>query len=86
MALKIEEQLARRKGKIGKIQLPRLPGVSVAAEGMAKDVQSVQDEVKARLEVTNAKNKAAADKKRRLKVFNRGCISTTTIGTEYLPE
>ena len=67
------------------VKLPRLPGVSVAAEGMAKDVQSVQDEVKARLEVTNAKNKAAADKKRRLKVFKEGDAVMVFLRKERFP-
>ncbi|KAL6562595.1 hypothetical protein OROGR_003602 [Orobanche gracilis] len=42
---------------------------SNAAENMAKDIVSVREEVKARLEATGLKNKAAPDKHRRVKVF-----------------
>ncbi|PRQ20541.1 putative nucleotidyltransferase, Ribonuclease H [Rosa chinensis] len=39
---------------------------------MAKDVQSIREEVKAKLEETNAKYKATANKHRRVKVFQEG--------------
>jgi len=50
------------------IKLPKAPGVSVAAE----EIMTVKDSVKAKLEATGLKNKAAADKRRRVKVFNVG--------------
>jgi hypothetical protein len=54
------------------IKLPKAPGVSVAAEKMAEGIMTVKDSVKAKLEATGLKNKAAADKRRRVKVFNVG--------------
>ncbi|KAH7848131.1 hypothetical protein Vadar_034112 [Vaccinium darrowii] len=45
---------------------------SVAAEAMAKQSQEVVDYVRQKLAETNAKNKAAADKGRRVKLFNVG--------------
>ncbi|KAH7866877.1 hypothetical protein Vadar_026243 [Vaccinium darrowii] len=45
---------------------------SVAAEAMAKESQEVIDYVRQKLAETNAKNKAAADKGRRVKLFNEG--------------
>ncbi|XP_040375227.1 uncharacterized protein LOC121053006 [Rosa chinensis] len=49
--------------------LPKVSGVSTAPEGMARDVQDVREAVKDKLEETNAKYKAAADKRQRVKVF-----------------
>lgn len=54
------------------LQLPKAPGVSAAAETMAKEIVTVKEAVKARLEATGMKNKAAVDKRRRAKVFNVG--------------
>ena len=54
------------------LKIPKAPGVSTAAENMAKNIVSVREEVKARLEATGQKNKAAADKHRRVKVFQVG--------------
>ena len=53
-------------------KFPKTPGVSVAAMELAKEVQSVKEVVKAKLEATGLKNKAAADKHRRVKVFAVG--------------
>ena len=46
------------------VPLPELPGVSQAIENMAKRIQVMQEEVRQKLEATNAKYKEAADKKR----------------------
>ena len=54
------------------VKLPKAHGFSATAEHMAKEVQAVKEETKARLEKTNAKYKAAADKHRRAKVFQEG--------------
>ena len=47
-------------------------GFSVAAENMAEEIIAVKDSVKSKLEATGLKNKIAADKRRRVKVFNVG--------------
>lgn len=54
------------------VKLPRLPGSSIAAENMARDVQAVKENVKARLKQIGVKNKEAADQRRRKKVFQIG--------------
>lgn len=54
------------------VPLPKAPGVSASAEAMAKDILETKETVRARLEATGQKNKRAADKRRRLKVFKAG--------------
>ena len=54
------------------IKCPKAPGFSVAAENMAEEIIAVKDFVKSKLEATGLKNKIAADKRRRVKVFNVG--------------
>ncbi|PRQ41954.1 putative nucleotidyltransferase, Ribonuclease H [Rosa chinensis] len=67
------------------VKLPKVPGVSVVADSMARDVQAVRDEVKAKLEATNAKNKAAADKHRRVKLFQEGDDVMVFLRNERFP-
>jgi len=52
--------------------LPKLPGVSIAAKYMADRMKAFQGEVRTNLEESNARYKAAADRKRRAKDFQVG--------------
>ncbi|CAL8119850.1 unnamed protein product [Prunus armeniaca] len=54
------------------VKLPRDQQTSMAAKNLAEEVVAVRDEVKQKLEQTNAKYKAAADRHRRVKVFQEG--------------
>ncbi|CAL2276889.1 unnamed protein product [Prunus armeniaca] len=54
------------------VKLPRGQQTSMAAKNLAEEVVAVRDEVKQKLEQTNAKYKAAADRHRRVKVFQEG--------------
>lgn len=54
------------------IQLPNSKELNIAANNMADQVRSIQMEVKAKLDASNAKYKVAADKHQRSKVFKEG--------------
>lgn len=54
------------------LKLPKSPGASIAAGKMAEDIVAVKEAVKAKLQATRQKNKFAADKHRRAKVFSVG--------------
>nr|GMC90377.1 zf-CCHC domain-containing protein [Ipomoea batatas] len=54
------------------LQLPRPKQGHNTAEALAEQITTIQEEVKAKLESSNAKYKAAADKKRMKQVFNIG--------------
>ena len=67
------------------VPLPKLPGVSQAAENMAERIQAMQEEVRQKLEATNTKYKEAADKKRREKIFNVGDLVLVYLRKERFP-
>ncbi|KAF7140149.1 hypothetical protein RHSIM_Rhsim06G0164300 [Rhododendron simsii] len=67
------------------VQFSRGPGVSVAAEAMAKQAQEVQEQVKQKLAETNAKYKRAADKRRREKLFQEGDSVMVFLRKERFP-
>ncbi|KAF7148023.1 hypothetical protein RHSIM_Rhsim03G0232100 [Rhododendron simsii] len=67
------------------VQFSRGPGVSIAAEAMAKQAQEVQEQVKQRLAETNAKYKRAADKHRREKLFQEGDSVMVFLRKERFP-
>nr|GMD27161.1 Zinc finger, CCHC-type [Ipomoea batatas] len=54
------------------LHLPKVDGMHKSASNMAEQVKNVQEEVKAKLIASNAKYKAATDKKRRQQVFQVG--------------
>ena len=67
------------------VPLPDLPGVSQAAKNMTERIQAMQEEVRQKLEVTNAKYKEAADKKRHEKIFNVGDLVLVYLRNERFP-
>jgi hypothetical protein len=67
------------------VPLPKLPGMSIAAEHLADRVKAIQEEVRKKLEESNAKYKAAADRKRRLKLFKEGDLVMVYLRKGRLP-
>ena len=67
------------------VPLPELPRVSQVAENMVDRIQAMQEEVRQKLEVTNAKYKKAVDKKRREKIFNVGDLVLVYLRKERFP-
>ncbi|KAL6124617.1 hypothetical protein ACLB2K_077129 [Fragaria x ananassa] len=65
--------------------VPRDKGFSVAAESMAKDMHGVLEEVKMKLEASNAKYKAHADSHRREKVVKEGDYVMIYLRKERFP-
>lgn len=67
------------------VPLPKLPGKSIAAEHMAEKISTIQKEVRQNLETATNKYKEAADKKRRLKVFQEGDLVMVYLRKERFP-
>ena len=67
------------------VPLPELPRVSQAAENMVECIQVMQEEVRQKLEATNAKYKEVADKKRRENIFNVGDLVLVYLRKERFP-
>ncbi|GJU20929.1 transposon ty3-I gag-pol polyprotein [Tanacetum coccineum] len=68
----LTRHLCPPKQAIDLIQLPKLPGHSITAQNMAERIESVQADVKEKLESSNAKYKVQSDKHRRMKTFSVG--------------
>nr|GMC60508.1 Zinc finger, CCHC-type [Ipomoea batatas] len=73
------------KHAVDLLQLPSSEKIHKQADTMASQVQNVQQEVRAKLEASNAKYKTAADKKRRQKLFNVGDEVMVYLRKERLP-
>ncbi|CAM8992318.1 unnamed protein product [Rhodiola kirilowii] len=54
------------------VPLPQLPGYSYAAEEMAKSFETIQADVKHKLEASSVNYKLATDQHKRHKVYNEG--------------
>ncbi|CAL8150800.1 unnamed protein product [Prunus armeniaca] len=67
------------------VKLPKGQKTSVAAGNLAEEVVFVRDEVKKKLEQTNAKYKAATNKHRQVKVFQEGNSVMVFLRKERFP-
>ena len=67
------------------VPLLELPGMSQASENMTERIHAIQEEVRKKLEATNAKYKEAADKKRHEKIFNVGDLVLVYLRKERFP-
>ncbi|PKI41752.1 hypothetical protein CRG98_037852 [Punica granatum] len=67
------------------IKPPKTYKGNVAAESMAKEVQSMQQQVHQRLEATNAKYKKASDKHRKERLFSKGDMVMVFLWKERFP-
>jgi hypothetical protein len=67
------------------VPLPRLPGMNIAAGHMANRFKAIQEEVRKKLEASNAKYKAATDQKRRPKLFKVGDLVMVYLRKGRLP-
>ncbi|PKI73069.1 hypothetical protein CRG98_006564 [Punica granatum] len=67
------------------VKLPRTYRGNAAVESMAKEVQSMQQQVHQKLEITNAKYKKAVDKHRKEQLFSEGDMVMVFIRKERFP-
>ncbi|GJW31958.1 putative nucleotidyltransferase, ribonuclease H [Tanacetum coccineum] len=67
------------------VKLPKVHEYSSAAARLANDSQAIQEEVRQRLEETNQKFKEAADKHRRVNVFEVGEMVMVFLRRERFP-
>ena len=67
------------------VPLPELLRVSQAAKDMDDHIQAMQEEVRYKLEASNAKYKEVADKKRYEKIFNVRDLVLVYLRNEQFP-
>jgi hypothetical protein len=67
------------------VPLPKLPSLSIAADNMAERITVIQYQVQQNLETSNAKYKAAANKKRRVHIFEAGDLVMVYLRKGRLP-